>query len=67
MTNWTFLIKNRIISTLALVGCTFNAHIFCFASFQMILQRKDGLLDFYRNWADYKAGFGNFLSDYWIG
>jgi len=38
-----------------------------FMIFQVILQRKDGILDFYRNWTDYQSGFGNYVGDYWIG
>jgi len=35
--------------------------------FQVILNRKDGLLNFTLDWNDYESGFGNFLGDYWIG
>ncbi|KAK3108860.1 hypothetical protein FSP39_017434, partial [Pinctada imbricata] len=30
-------------------------------------KRKDGSVNFYRNWADYKYGFGNQLGEYWLG
>ncbi|KAK3107206.1 hypothetical protein FSP39_009397, partial [Pinctada imbricata] len=33
----------------------------------VIQQRKDGSVDFYRTWQEYKNGFGNATSEYWIG
>ena len=30
-------------------------------------KRLDGSVDFYRNWDDYKNGFGNLNSDFWLG
>ena len=29
-----------------------------------IFQRR---VDFYRNWTDYKNGFGNFTTEFWLG
>ncbi|XP_071947168.1 fibrinogen-like protein 1 [Antedon mediterranea] len=33
----------------------------------VIQRREDGLVNFYRNWADYKEGFGNVHSEFWLG
>jgi len=40
----------------------------CINNWIIMMQRLNGSVDFYRNWTDYKKGFGNFRgSDFWIG
>ena len=33
----------------------------------MIQRRVDGHLDFYRKWNEYKIGFGDVSSEFWLG
>ena len=33
----------------------------------MFQKRLDGSIDFYRNWSDYKHGFGNLNGELWLG
>ena len=33
----------------------------------MFQRRQDGLVDFYRGWNDYKAGFGQLTAEFWLG
>ena len=35
--------------------------------FKMIQRRMDGSVNFYRGWTEYKKGFGDINTEFWIG
>lgn len=38
-----------------------------YAGWTVIQRRLDGTIDFYRNWDDYKRGFGQSEAEFWLG
>ena len=51
-------------------GCGKPFNVFCVMSnggWTVFQRRRDGSENFYRNWADYVAGFGNLKREFWLG
>ena len=40
---------------------------FSWPCLQVVQRRVDGCLNFYRDWAEYKAGFGDPAGEFWLG
>ena len=45
----------------------FCDHITAGGGWTVFQKRLDGSANFYRNWADYKGGFGDLNGEYWLG
>ena len=51
-------------------GCGQPFNVFCDmknGGWTVFQSRMDGSVDFYRNWADYVAGFGQLKGEHWLG
>ena len=51
-------------------GCGKSFDVFCDmknGGWTVFQSRMDGSVDFYKNWADYAAGFGQLKGEHWLG
>lgn len=44
-----------------------RCRVFNNTAWVLVQRRKDGSVNFFRNWEDYKKGFGNLDGEFWIG
>ena len=49
------------------VGHTLSMVVILVAPLQVFLRRQSGKLEFFRNWKNYTAGFGNMNDEFWLG
>ena len=42
-------------------------HLFFTIVLQVFQRRQDGQVDFYRDWEDYRNGFGDVEGEHWLG
>uniref|UniRef100_A0A8C5BEW4 Fibrinogen C-terminal domain-containing protein n=1 Tax=Gadus morhua TaxID=8049 RepID=A0A8C5BEW4_GADMO len=59
---------NSGVYTIFPAGPTSPVQVFCeMGSMDVIQRRTDGTINFYRGWEQYKTGFGQAPSEYWLG
>ncbi len=63
VTQGIFRIKPRLASESFDVQCIFENN----TGWTVIQRRLNGTVDFYRGWDDYKNGFGDLNTEFWLG
>ena len=58
-----FRIKPHVSSTPFDVLCLFENR----TTWTILQQRFNGSVNFFRSWSEYKTGFGNFQTEFWLG
>ncbi|XP_071792654.1 microfibril-associated glycoprotein 4-like [Asterias amurensis] len=66
--------RSNGIYTIFLKGKTVGVDVYCYmdsnvagGGWTRIQRRESGNVDFYRNWTEYKTGFGNLNGEFWLG
>ncbi|XP_078658341.1 fibrinogen-like protein A [Branchiostoma floridae x Branchiostoma belcheri] len=57
--------------TIRLAGANRSVPVYCRMEggqgWTVLMRRQDGSVDFYRTWEEYKVGFGNLSTEFWLG
>ncbi|XP_070174937.1 microfibril-associated glycoprotein 4-like [Littorina saxatilis] len=59
--------KTSGVQRLTVPSLGLDTQVVCQDDWMVILKRQDGSVDFYRDWSQYKAGFGNKDGEFWFG
>lgn len=59
-------LTSEMVLILANTEPSHTEHLLSFSS-QVFQRRQNGQTDFFRKWADYRAGFGNLEDEFWLG